>query len=242
MPERADARANAPAVTAAGVRFRDVAGRVGLPGPTISYGATVLDVDGDGWDDLLLSRHTERGRLLRNRHGIFVAAAGDPLSAIDRHGCAAADIDRDGRVDAYCAVGAARGSKLKNNELWTDLDTADPRQVSVAFGVDDPLGRGRRATFLDLDGDPWPDLLVTSDPLRVDGLPSVGRAFVNDGGRRFLPAGDRGLELPIGGSCALSADLDGDGRDEVVICAEEAWGAGVGVHVFRRRATAGSGT
>ena len=225
---------SAAAATISRTRFRDVAARVGLPAPTASYGATVLDLDGDGWDDLLLSRHTEQGRLLRNRNGHFVAAAGDPLPAPDRHGCAAADVDLDGHVDAYCAVGAARGAKLKTNELWTDLETARPRQVSVAMGVDDPLGRGRRAAFLDLDGDPYPDLLVTSDPLRVDGLPSLARAFLDGEGRRFVPAGELGLELPIGGACALSADLDGDGRSEVLMCTEESWGSGVGIHIFRR--------
>ena len=234
---RADGRAarspGAPR-SVAGITFRDVAVDVGLDMVTKSYGATALDIDGDGWMDLLISQHTTQGRLLRNDRGTFVAAIGDPLPTHDRHGCAAADVDGDLRDDAFCAIGAARGMRIKTNELWLDLGTADQRQASAAFGVDDPLARGRRATFLDLDGDPFPDLLVTSDPIRVDGLPSLDRAFRNDGGTRFLPAPRSGLELPVGGSCVLSADLDGDGDEEVLLCTEEPWGGARGSHVFRR--------
>jgi hypothetical protein len=211
-----------------------VASSVGLDLWMESYGGLPLDVDADGWTDLLLSRHTQRGRLLRNRRGTFVAAASDPLPATDRHGCAAADIDRDGRPEAYCAVGAARGAKMKTNELWIGLASSDPRQVAALWGVDDTLGRGDQPTFADLDGDPWPDLVVTSDPLRVDGLPSTVHAFRNRDGSGFVAATQLGLELPVGGLCAIARNLDRAGTDEILICTEEPWGSAAGLHVFRQ--------
>ena len=221
-------------VSAAGVRFRDVAREAGLAERTITYGATRLDFNADGWDDLLISRHTDQARLLRNDHGTFVDAAAGPLPARDRHGCAAGDVNADGRDEAYCAIGAAKGAKFKIDELWTDLGQRTAHNLAGGFGVDDPLARGRRATFMDLNGDRFPDLYVTNDPLRVDGLPSINRLFRNEAGSGFVPVPEMGLDLPIGGECALSADLDKDGQAEVILCTDEPWGSGRGLHVFAR--------
>ena len=56
-----------------------------------------------------------------------------------------------------CAIGAARGTRLKSDELWHGLDTSTPRQLGPALGVDDPLGRGA--------GKPvQPVLVVRADP------------------------------------------------------------------------------
>ena len=43
---------------------------------------------------------------------------------VDRHGCAASDVDGSGRPDLYCTVGGRRGSGVKSNQLW--LDPAGP--------------------------------------------------------------------------------------------------------------------
>jgi hypothetical protein len=84
-----------------------------------------------------------------------------------------------------------------------------------------------------IDRDGYPDLLVTSDPLRVDGLPSLDRLFRNEAGRGFRPATELGLDLPTASSCVLSAQLDGRGRDEIILCASEPWRGARGLHVFR---------
>jgi hypothetical protein len=213
--------------------IRDVARPSGLEMVTPTYGGTRLDADGDGWDDLLISRHQQHGRLLLGRDGRFAAATGDPLPRRDRHGCAAADVDDDGRDEAYCAVGASRGVKLKSNELFLDLEQERLVNAAGPWGVADHLGRGRLASFMDVDADGHPDLLVTNDPLRVDGLPSLDRLYVNDSGAGFRPAPGLGLDLPVGGGCALSAQLDGKAGPEVAICTDEPWHGPAGLHVFR---------
>ena len=141
-------------------------------------------------------------------------------------------MDGDGSDEAYCAIGAARGVKLKSNELLLD-----PRRsagnASGRSGVAEHLGRGRGAGFVAIDRDGHPDLLVTNDPLRVDGLPSLDRAYRNEAGAGFRSAPELGLDLPIGGSCVLSAQLDGRGRHEIAICTSEPWQGARGLHVFR---------
>jgi hypothetical protein len=105
------------------------------------------------------------------------------------------------------------------------------------MGVIDTFGRGRTATFLNLDGDRYPDLFVTNEPERVDGLPSLNRMFRNVGGEQFASAPEAGVDLSIGGVCAVGADLDRDGDDELLVCASEAWaGSRSGLRVFRNEA------
>jgi hypothetical protein len=171
--------------------------------------------------------------LLVGRRGGFVPAAADPLARLDRHGCAAGDVDGDQLDEAYCAVGASQGVKFKSNQLLADLQALRPANVAGPAGVAEHTGRGRGAAFLSLGTDGHPDLLVTSDPLRVDGLPSLNRLYRNDSGSGFRSVPELGLDLPVGGTCAFSAQLDGRGRPEVIICSTEAWRGARGLHVFR---------
>ena len=43
----------------------------------------------------------------------------------------------------------------------------------------DPFGRGRSARFFDANGDGRPDLFLSNDPTRGDGMPSPNRFFTN---------------------------------------------------------------
>ena len=69
----------------------------------------------------------------------------------------------------------------------------------------------------------------------MDGLPAVNRLYQNGDGSGLHPASGLGLDLPIGGACALSAELDGRDVPEVVVCTEEPWLGRPGLHAFRRR-------
>ncbi|MFO1541229.1 MAG: FG-GAP repeat domain-containing protein [Chloroflexota bacterium] len=182
----------------------DIAADAGLPRTLRSYGGLAFDADEDGRDDLLLPTHPGTAALLR----------GTPDGFVPR---------------------AARGLRTGANELIVRVGTETRDDRAAQLGVDDPYGRGRAALVLDADADGAPDLLVTNEPLRVDGLPSVNRLFLGNGADplALTPAPELGLDLPIGGACVATAELDGSGRPEVLLCTDEPWaGLPAGLHVL----------
>src|SRR5262249_49967370 len=81
-----------------GGRFRDVTDEVGLPRDRASL-AAFIDIDGDGWDDLILPPSIYRND--RGKRFINVSALCNLQLPLDAGGVAIADFDRDGRLDLY---------------------------------------------------------------------------------------------------------------------------------------------
>ena len=217
-----------PALTARGAKrvaagadfvLRDVAGRVGLNERLETYRGLSADFDGDGWADVLYSRHADPPALALGGPDGFEFVRDGVFSEVDRHGCAAADIDDDGRIDALCAVGRAKGRSLDRHDLVLAPAFDDTRILMDAGGAEDPFGRGRDVVFMHLDDDAFPELFITTAPDRTDGLPATNRFFRNEGGR-FVAAPDVGLDHSTGGECALAADIDADGDDDLLQCVE----------------------
>jgi hypothetical protein len=199
---------------------RNVAAQVGLGDTTATYGAIAADFDGDGVEDLFIGRHGRPARLALNRGGHFVDNPAMAFPPIDRHGCAASDIDGSGLLDLYCAIGGKRGSGLKTDELWLDPGGPAPVQAAIERGITDPTGRGRRAAFLQsstADGDGRIDLVVTNSPTRIDGLPSVGRLYRAEVGSDFVSKVRTGFASRLGSIAMQDDDFDGDGREDLVL-------------------------
>lgn len=215
------------------VRARDVTRAAGLAGSIHSFGAVRADFDGDGWPDLFIGRHSEPGRLLLNDRGTFDDAPRFSIPDRDRHGCDAADVDADGRVDLYCSIGASKGSALKANELWMAEPDGSYTDRAIEMLASDPLGRGRLAAFFDLDHDRYPDLFIADRPDRVDGLPSRHRVLGNVGGTRFRARSAAGFDAGSGASCLVTGDLDRDGWEDVVLCTRGYRPNGYGIRILR---------
>ena len=152
---------------AAGIRFTHNSGRAGekyLP-ETLGSGCAFVDIDGDGWPDILLINSkdwTPRGRktlpaLYRNnRNGTFTDITRDSGLDIEVYGMgvAAGDYDNDGRDDIY--ITALDGDHLFHNQgNGKFLDVTKAAQISnTSFGTS--------AAWFDYDRDGKLDLFVAN--------------------------------------------------------------------------------
>jgi hypothetical protein len=128
-------------------------------------GAAFLDLDGDGWQDILLVNSKDwapRGRrslsalYKNNRNGTFSnITAGSGLD-VEMYGLgvAVADYDNDGREDVY--ITALEGDRLFHNE-----GSGKFRDVTKGSGIQN-ANFGTSAAWLDYDKDGKADLFVAN--------------------------------------------------------------------------------
>ncbi len=146
------------ATAQAGIRFIHNAGKAGkkyLP-ETLGSGAAFIDVDGDGWPDVILVNGkdwTPRGRrstaavYRNNHHGTFTDITRGSGLDIEIYGIGitVGDYDNDGRDDVY--ITALDGDRLFHNEgggKFTDV-TKTSGIGNASFGTS--------AAWLDYDHD-----------------------------------------------------------------------------------------
>jgi hypothetical protein len=156
-------------------QFKEVTREVGLPRKLFSDSPLALsaawaDLDGDGWEDLLLGN-----RIYRNDQGkgfTNVTAKSNLKLPDDAIGVAIADYDRDGLVDLYAfrpgppkAASWLEGTSgdTKGNSLFHNKGNWQFEDVTAASGT----SAGTRSTFsavwLDVNNDGWPDLYVINE-------------------------------------------------------------------------------
>ncbi|HJV68660.1 VCBS repeat-containing protein [Ideonella sp.] len=181
-----------------------------------AWGSVVADFNGDGHDDIFITGHDTDDRIWYWTPAGYQPSA-QALVWVDRHDCDAADFNRDGRLDLYCAVGADRGQGVGANEVW--LQDADGRfNLLLNHGAEDIYGSSRIPMVLDVNHDGYPDIYLTNERrTRADGNLSINRLFVNQGGTGFTElvtaaTGERGS------ACAVKGDIDGDGWDDLIVC------------------------
>ena len=141
--------------------FRDATAERGLAGEALcSYAAVFVDVDGDGWDDLLVTNDLQPNSLYRNRgDGHFDElghergfAAGEDGTYQAGMGLAVADVDDDGTPDLYVT-----NFDFEPNNLYLNDGAGNLADAGGAAGLHDPsidrLGWGCGFFDAELDGD-----------------------------------------------------------------------------------------
>ncbi len=157
------------------------------------------DFDGDGTLDLWTSGTASP--VWRN-DGTGHFTRGPALTAIGNS--AAADLDRDGRMDLVVRTATTV------DVYWGNGDASFTAPTSLSFGTN---GDGT-VGILDIDGDGDLEIAVAS---YTRGFPSL---FVNQGSRTFAEVSLR--DAPIHGSGSsrrnvIARDFDGDGHDDLLI-------------------------
>ncbi len=151
----------------AGIRFLHNSGRSGkkyLP-ETLGSGCAFVDLDGDGWPDIVLvngrdftphGRRTTAALYRNNRDGTFTdITAGSGLDVeLYGMGIAVGDFDNDGRPDVY--ITALDGDHLFHNEGGGKF-----RDVTKVAGIDN-ASFGTSAAWFDYDRDGKLDLFVAN--------------------------------------------------------------------------------
>jgi hypothetical protein len=215
--------------------FTDVSVKAGISDPRGYYGlsSVFVDVDNDGWVDLLVANDSVPRYLYRNKHdGTFEDISylsGFALNDEGREqasmGIGVGDYNRDGKVDFYVT-----NFSDDYNTLFRNEGEASFSDVSFAAGIGNVtipfLGWG--TGFLDYDNDGFLDIFVANGHV----YPGVDKRdwgttwaqrpllFRNLNGSRFdeVPAAtSSGLADVISARGAAFGDLFNDGHIDVVL-------------------------
>jgi hypothetical protein len=187
--------------------------------------ALLIDADGDGATDILLTRagtilpyqapEYQPQLFLNDGHGGFRRAAGAiPALPISAGATAAADFDRSGRLSMFIGGRVRPGqypiaprSALLLNRGGRFEDVTD----TMAAGLR-TVGMVTSALWSDVDGDGWPDLLLS---LEWGGI----KYFHNEQGRSLVDRSDEAGFTSAGTgwwTSLASADFNHDGRPDFV--------------------------
>ncbi len=201
-------------------KFVDVAAAAGVacdePGSS-KTGATVVDINQDGWPDIYVCRYDAPNLLFINNHdGTFTESAkayGLDINDASVH-ASFADYDRDGFIDCYLVTNILDFSKapqgrrdylLHNNGNGTFTD------VTTKAGIWG-LTQGHTAIWVDINHDGWPDLYVAND------FETPDRLYLNKGDGTFTDVVDERLpHVTYFSMTADSGDINNDGLIDFLV-------------------------
>jgi hypothetical protein len=215
--------------------FTEVSVKAGVSDSRGYYGfaSVFVDVDDDGWLDLVVANDSVPKYLYRNRHdGTFEDISylsGFALNDDGREqaamGIAVGDYNRDGKVDFYITNFSDDYNTLYRNDGDASFSDVSAR-AGIATLTIPFLGWG--TGFLDFDNDGLPDIFVSNGHVYsgVDaqdwGTTWAQRPLLlrNVNGAKFVevpPATGSGLAMTMTGRGAAFGDLFNDGHIDVVM-------------------------
>jgi enediyne biosynthesis protein E4 len=215
--------------------FTEVARDLGVANPDgRSLVALWHDFNGDGWPGLYVANDISENKLDINHHGKFVDEGKDAWVEEYRGsmGLAASDFDRDGDDDLFISHWIAQGFALYQNLLNEQKEPGKSElhftDVAATNGIGEPSMRsiGWGTSFVDVDSDGWPDLLVangstfedkSTSPRRLTPMPSF--LFWNAQGEFFhnLAPWNRNFSQPHVSRGLAVADYNNDGAMDIAI-------------------------
>ena len=196
--------------------FTDVTAEAGVAMPDVSaFGSSFVDLDGDGWQELIVTADHGASRVFRNvGDGTFEDITASSGMATEENGMGSAfgDIDGDGDLDAfitsiYDASGKCEEWGCSGNRLFRNDGELSFSDATDAYGVrDGAWGWGTAMFDYDNDGDLDIGMAagfeVPSDDQRLFGFRESTAHFARNPLRMWRNDGD-GTLLELAGDVGL---------------------------------------
>src|SRR5881227_2768867 len=219
------------------MRFEDITERAGVKTDRWATGATMVDINNDGYLDIYVSvsgsegsRGKDRANLLyiNNGNHTFTEAAtqyGIADTSFTTH-AVFLDYNGDGYLDLFLLnnspddftrgeearpAGISGGNPRSYNELYRNNGDGTFTNVSREAGILREFGYGLGVVVSDIDGDGWPDIYVSNDITPNDVL------YVNNRNGRFTDKAAAWLKhTSFAGMGVDIADFNNDGRPDIL--------------------------
>ncbi|BDC49840.1 RNA-binding protein [Bryobacterales bacterium F-183] len=213
-----------------GCKFQDVSTRSGIAKfPGKGLGVAFVDMDADGWPDILVANDSFPQQVFRNRqNGTFEETALALGAAYDEDGRVfagmgidAADYDNDGLPDLLINALANQGYNLFRNTKGLLESVSAPSGLYAASKMHSGWGM----KFVDYDNDGWKDIFVAQGHV-MDNIERTqpGTRYLetpmllrNVRGK-FVPVSS-GVDVPMAARGAAFGDLNNDGSVDIAIAA-----------------------
>lgn len=140
---------------------------------------------------------------------------------IDRHECVAMHVNNDDLLDIVCLVGADKATGKGYNEVYLTRPNGSLFKIGRHGLHRYPSMSTRHAAALQSATGHQLLFIATTGAKRRDGLPNQHRMFRKD----LYQAYFREVKGPwirhVPTECAVSADIDGDGIDDLILCTKK---------------------
>lgn len=200
----------------------NVIDKTSLSSKSASHSAVSFDITGNGMEDLIIGR--ENGVYLYKNHGNYSFEKTQLIGKQDKVPLAIAisDYNKDGRPDIYLSymthLNKYRGTVFNDKShgrknILLKNDTIDPDNI-VMTDVSEQTGAGGMqlntftGSFIDLNNDDWPDLVLSHDSGEVEILKNIhGQKFES-----IIPSDLKGNYMGL-----ASGDVDNDGDQDLFL-------------------------